>query len=168
MYLLENESVQHVPWNKGKLIGQKPPLQPKHVWAIRTKLQIDGRVRDLALFNLAIDSKLCGCDVLNLRVEDVAPHEYAIDRAIVCQTKPDRVAKFEIAEHTRQSIDECLSRHRREPGDYLFTARRGKHQPLTTRQYARLVSQWVGWHWLGRAANRCTFPAQNQSNAYLS
>jgi hypothetical protein len=60
-------------WNKGKLIGQKPPLRPKHVWSIRTRLQIEGRTRDLAMFNLAIDSKLRGCDVVALRVEDVAP-----------------------------------------------------------------------------------------------
>ena len=71
------------PWNKGKLIGPKPPLQPRHVWAIRTRLQISGRTRDLALFNLAIDSKLRGCDVVSLKVEDVAPHGYAIDRATV-------------------------------------------------------------------------------------
>lgn len=69
------------PWNKGKFIGPKPPLQPRHVWAIRTRLQLAGRVRDLALFNLAIDSKLRGCDVVSLKVEDVAPHGYAIDRA---------------------------------------------------------------------------------------
>jgi hypothetical protein len=65
---------EHRPWNKGKLIGPKPPLQPKHVWAIRTRLQLTGRRRDLALFNLAIDSKLRGCDVVSLRVEDVAPY----------------------------------------------------------------------------------------------
>jgi hypothetical protein len=63
-----------VPWNKGKLIGAKPPLRAKHVWSIRTKLQVEGRTRDLAMFNLAIDSKLRGCDVVSLRVEDVAPH----------------------------------------------------------------------------------------------
>ena len=69
------------PWNKGKLIGAKPPLRPKHFWSIRTKLQIAGRTRDLAIFNLAIDSKLRGCDVVSLRVEDVAPHGHALDRA---------------------------------------------------------------------------------------
>src|ERR1700738_3015019 len=71
------------PWNKGKLVGAKPPLRPKHVWSIRTKLQIAGRTRDLAMFNLAIDSKLRGCDVVSLRVEDVAPHGHAVDRATV-------------------------------------------------------------------------------------
>jgi hypothetical protein len=69
------------PWNKGKLIGQKPPLRPKHVWSIRTRLQMEGRTRDLAMFNLAIDSKLRGCDVVALRVEDVAPSAYAVDHA---------------------------------------------------------------------------------------
>lgn len=76
-----------VPWNKGKIIGAKPPLRPKHVWSIRTKLQVEGRVRDLALFNLAIDSKLRGCDVVALKVDDVAPNRYAVDRATVRQKK---------------------------------------------------------------------------------
>ena len=85
------------PWNKGKLIGAKPPLRPKHVWSIRTKLQIAGRTRDLAMFNLAIDSKLRGCDVVRLKVEDVAPHGHAVDRAArppeengpACQVRDD-------------------------------------------------------------------------------
>jgi hypothetical protein len=69
----DTTALKRVPWNKGKLIGAKPPLRPKHVWSIRTKLQIEGRTRDLAMFNLAIDSKLRGCDVVALKVEDVAP-----------------------------------------------------------------------------------------------
>jgi len=79
------------PWNKGKLIGQKPPLRPKHVWSIRTRLQMEGRTRDLAMFNLAIDSKLRGCDVVALRAEDVAPNGYAVDRATVRQTVDDYI-----------------------------------------------------------------------------
>jgi hypothetical protein len=75
------------PWNKGKLTGAKPPLRPKQVWSIRTKLQVEGRTRDLAMFNLAIDSKLRGCDVVALKVEDVAPGGYAVDRATVRQKK---------------------------------------------------------------------------------
>ena len=144
MCIFANKTVPRVPWNKGKLIGQKPPLQPKHVWAIRTKLHLDRRIRDLAIFNLAIDSKLRGCDVVRLKVEDVAPHGYAIDHAMVRQRKTGRPVKFEIAEHTRQAVDDYLEKYRKVPGDRLFTGRRGKHQPLTTRQYARLVSQWVG------------------------
>ncbi len=131
------------PWNKGKLIGQKPPLQPKHVWAIRTRLQLAGRTRDLALFNLAIDSKLRGCDVVSLRVEDVAPHGYAIDRATVRQQKTGHPVRFEITEQTRQAIDDYLKATQKTPGDYLFTGRRGKDRCLTPRQYARLVSEWI-------------------------
>lgn len=136
-------SVQRESWNKGKLIGQKPPLQPKHVWAIRTRLQLAQRTRDLALFNLAIDSKLRGCDVVSLRVEDVAPHGYAIDRATVRQQKTGRPVRFEITEQTRQAIDNHLKETRNVPGNFLFTGRRGKEHCLTTRQYARLVSEWV-------------------------
>ena len=133
----------HVPWNKGKVTGQKPPLQPKHVWAIRTKLQLDRKIRDLALFNLAIDSKLRGCDVVSLRVSDVAPHGYAINRATVRQKKTGRPVKFEISEHTRQAIDDYLQTKPKSATDYLFTGHRGPDNNLTTRQYARLVSEWI-------------------------
>ena len=93
------------PWNNGKFIGPKPPLQPRHVWAIRTRLQLALRVRDLALFNLAIDSKLRGCDVVSLMVEDIAPHGYAVDRATVRQRKTRRPVKFEITEQSRLAGD---------------------------------------------------------------
>ena len=83
--IVTSTSPRRAPWNKGGLTGAKPPLRPKHVWAIRTKLQIEGRVRDLALFNLAIDSKLRGCDVVAIRVEDVAAGGYTADRATVRQ-----------------------------------------------------------------------------------
>jgi integrase len=129
--------------NRRKLIGQKPPLQPKHVWAIRTHLQLAGKQRDLALFNLAIDSKLRGCDVVSLRVDDVAPHGYAIDRATVRQRKTGRPVKFEITEQTRQAIDDYLAECGKGPGEYLFTGRRGKERSLSTRQYARLLSGWI-------------------------
>jgi integrase len=133
---------QRIPWNKGKLIGPKPPLQPKHVWAIRTRLQLAGRTRDLALFNLAIDSKLRGCDVMSLKVQDVAPHGYAIDRATIRQNKTGVPVKFEITEQTRQAIDEHLAT-RKCPGDFLFSGRGGKGRCLSTRQYARLLSEWI-------------------------
>ena len=136
-------SNQRRPWNRGKLIGPKPPLQPRHVWAIRTRLQLAGRTRDLALFNLAIDSKLRGCDVVSLKVEDVAPHGYAIDRATVRQRKTGRSVKFEITEQTRQVVDAYLKINRNKPGDFLFTGRRGPDRCLTTRQYARLLSEWI-------------------------
>ncbi len=97
-----------VPWNKGKLVGAKPPLRPSHVGSIRTKLQIEGKKRDLALFNLAIDSKLRGCDVVAVRVDDVAPSGYAMDRATIRQKKTGRPVRFEVTEQTRQAIDEYL------------------------------------------------------------
>jgi hypothetical protein len=97
---------KRVPWKKGKLTNAKPPLRQKHVWAIRTKLQIEQRTRDLALFNLAIDSKLRGCDVVALKVEDVAPNGYCADRATVRQRKTARPVRFELTEQNRQAVDD--------------------------------------------------------------
>lgn len=96
------------PWNKGKLIGAKTPLRPNQVWSIRTRLLIERRARDLALFSLAIDSKLRGCDVVALRVEDVAPNGYAVARATVRQKKTGRPVKFELTDQTRQAVDDFL------------------------------------------------------------
>ena len=131
------------PWNKGKLIGQKPPLRPKHVWSIRTRLQMEGRTRDLAMFNLAIDSKLRGCDVVALRVEDVAPSGYAVDRATVRQKKTGRPVGFELTEQTRQAVDDYIKAAGKKPGEFLFSGRGDRNRCMTTRQYARLVSSWV-------------------------
>jgi integrase len=130
-------------WNKGKLIGPKPPLQPRHVWAIRTRLQLNGKIRDLALFNLAIDSKLRGCDVVSLKVEDVAPNGYAVDRATVRQRKTGHPVRFEITDQTRQAIDDYLRMSGRRSEQFLFGGRKGEAFSLTTRQYARLVSEWI-------------------------
>lgn len=116
---------KRVPWNKGKLTGAKPPLRPKHVWSIRTKLQIEGRARDLAMFNLAIDSKLRGCDVVAIRVEDVAAGGYTADRATVRQKKTGRPVRFELSEQTRQAVDDYLNATGKRPGEYLFTGHRG-------------------------------------------
>ena len=135
---------KQVPWNKGKLTGAKPPLRPKHVWSIRTKLQIKGRARDLAMFNLAIDRKLRGCDVVAIRVEDVAAGGYTADRATVRQKKTGRPVRFELSEQTRQAVDDYLKATGKRPGEFLFTGRRGPDRNMTTRQYARLVSEWIG------------------------
>jgi len=131
------------PWNKGKLIGPKPPLRPKHVWSIRTKLQALGRTRDLAIFNLAIDSKLRGCDVVALKVEDVAPRGYALERATVRQRKTGRSVRFELSEQTRQAVEDYLRAVNKKPGNFLFSARPGSRRCISTRQYARLVARWV-------------------------
>jgi hypothetical protein len=102
------QKFSRVPWNKGKLIGAKPPLSPKHVWSIRTRLRLEGRTRDLAMFNLAIDSKLRGCDVVAIKVEKVAPHGYAVGRATVRQKKTGGPVRFELTEQTRQAIDDHI------------------------------------------------------------
>ena len=123
-----------VPWNKGKLTGAKPPLRPKHVWPIWTKLQIEGRARDLAMSNLAIDSKLRGCDVVvAIRVEDVAAGGYTADRAIVRQRKTGRPVRFELSEQTRHAVDDYLKAANKRP-EFLFVGRRGPNRSLTTRQ----------------------------------
>jgi len=140
----DNLAPPRVPWNKGKLTGAKPPLRPKHVWSIRSKSQLEGRVRDQAMFNIAIDSKLRGCDVVRLRVEDVAPHGHAIDRATVRQKKTGRPVRFELTEPTRESIDAYLKDAGKQPGDFLFPGPMHADRCMTTRQYARLVSQWIG------------------------
>ena len=132
------------PWNKGKLVGAKPPLRPSHVWSIRTKLQMAGKKRDLALFNLAIDSKLRGCDVVSVRIDDVAPSGYSMDRATIRQKKTGRPVRFELTDQTRMAIDDYLRVTSRKPGQFLFAGRANDDKRgLTTRQYARLVQEWV-------------------------
>jgi len=131
------------PWNKGKLTGAKPPLRPKHVWSIRTKLQVEGRTRDLVMFNLAIDSKLRGCDVIALKVENVAPGGYAVDRATVRQKKTGQPVRFELTETTRQAVDDYLKAAGKKPVEFLFPGRHGPGRSMSTRQYARLVCGWI-------------------------
>jgi len=136
-------SLSTYPWNKGKFVGPKPPLRPKHVWSIRTKLQTAGRTRDLAIFNLAIDSKLRGCDVVSLKVEDVAPHGYVLERATVRQKKTGQSVRFELCEQTRQAVEDYLRAANKKSGEFLFPSRAGSLRSMSTRQYARLVSIWV-------------------------
>jgi integrase len=157
-----------VPWNKGKLTGAKPQLRPKHVWSIRTKLQIEGRARDFAMFNLAIDSKLRGCDVVAIRVEDVAAGGYTADRATVRQKKTGRPDRFELSDQTRQAIDDYLKATGKWPGEFLFTGHRGPNRSMTTRQYARLVSEWIGCVGLEPEAVRDAFTAPHQCYPDLS
>jgi len=104
---------------------------------------LEGRIRDLALFNLALDSKLRGCDVVAVRVEDVAPNGYTMDRATVRQKKTGRPVKFELTDQTRQAIDDYMKAAGKKPGDFLFAGRLGFGQSMTTRQYARLLSGWI-------------------------
>lgn len=131
------------PWNKGKLTGQRPPLKLKEIWGIRVRLQLAGKTRDLALFNLAIDSKLRGCDLVRLRVADVSHGGEILHRATVIQKKTGRPVQFELTEQTRQAVSAWLRKSAPTGSQYLFPsrARRGDH--LSTRQYARLLREWV-------------------------
>ena len=139
----DNSAAALKPWNLGKLIGQKPPLKLREVWAIRIRLQIREQLRDLAMFNLAIDSKLRGCDVVGLRVNDVLLSGRIRPRAIVVQKKTGRPVQFEITEQTRETVMQWIDKSGRRPGDYLFPSRIGENKPLTTRHYARLMDSWV-------------------------
>ena len=111
------------PWNKGKLLGQKPPLKLKEIWAIRIRLQLEHRARDLALFNLAIDSKLRGCDLVALRVNDVVQGSHVASRAIVMQKKTQRPVQFELTEQTRDAVDAWIARAHLKPEHFLFPSR---------------------------------------------
>ncbi|OAI14157.1 integrase [Methylomonas lenta] len=139
----ENKNVQHVPWNKGKLIGQKSPLKLKEIWSIRIRLQMAKNIRELALFNLAIDSKLRGCDLVKLKVCDVAQGGRVSSRAIIMQQKTQRPVQFEITEQTRDSLANWISQAQLKSDEYLFTSRIHTSPHLSTRQYARIVEHWV-------------------------
>jgi len=136
-------SDHHGSWNKGKLVGQKAPLKLKEIWAIRTRLQMAESPRELALFNLAIDSKLRGCDLVSLRVSDVAQGGRVLPRAIVMQQKTKRPVQFEITEQTRNAVAAWIDRAHLASGQYLFPSRIAKSPHLSTRQYARIVESWV-------------------------
>jgi integrase len=131
------------PWSKGKLIGQKSPLKLKDIWAIRFHLQQGRCIRDLALFNLAIDSKLRGCDLVDLRLRDISHGNQIMSRAIVMQQKTKRPVQFEITEQTREAVTAWIAKANLNLEQYLFPSRLSKSPHITTRQYARIVHRWV-------------------------
>jgi integrase len=143
---------RHIPWNKGKLIGQKHPLKLKDIWAIRIRLQVANNARELALFNLAIDSKLRGCDLVQLKVSDVAQGGRIASRSMVMQQKTHRPVQFEITEQTREALSAWINQAHLRADDYLFPSRIHASPHLSTRQYARIVEQWVTSIGLDRAA----------------
>jgi len=143
MFYLVDEAGAKPPWNKGKLIGQKKPLKLKEIWMIRVQLNMAGDTRGLALFNLAIDSKLRGCDLVKLKVSDVAHGDRAMNRATVMQQKTHQPVQFEITEETREAVEAWIAKAKLCAGDYLFPSRAKASPHLTTRQYARIVHQWI-------------------------
>ena len=133
----------HIPWNKGKLSGQKRPLKLQEIWAIRIRLQLQDRFRDLALFNLAIDSKLRACDLMALTVGDIAQGGRVQSRALIVQRKTGRPVQFEITEQTRESVTNWISLVGLHHSDYLFPSRVANSPHLSRRQYPRIVDRWV-------------------------
>ncbi len=127
----------------GKLTGQKPALKMKEVWSIRARLELHKRIRDLALFNLAIDSKLRGCDLVRLKVDDIAAGGEVKTRGIIVQKKTGRPVQFEITEQTRTAVAALMRRSDLHASDYLFQSRLASSPHLSTRQYARVVQAWV-------------------------
>ncbi len=131
------------PWNKGKLIGQKPPLKLREIWAIRIRLQLKKETRELAMFNLAIDSKLRSCDLVKLKVRDVYHGNGISPRAMILQQKTQQPVQFEITEQTRDALKNWISHNHSRPEDYLFPSRIRSSNHISTRQYARIVHKWV-------------------------
>jgi hypothetical protein len=116
-------AVHREPWNKGKIVGQKAPFKPKDIWALRVRLQMEGRVRELALFNLGIDSKLRGCDLVSLRVRDICHGDQVATRAVVMQRKTQRPVQFEITQVTREAVQKGINQAGLKSENYVFPSR---------------------------------------------
>jgi integrase len=136
-------STHRVPWNKGKLIEQKLPLKREEIWVIRIRLQIAKETRDLALFNLAIDSKLRACDLVRIRVMDIVPGEHIASRATILQQKTGRPVRFELTDQTRVSVRGWIAKAKLCSSDYLFSSRLRGSPHISTRQYARIVQSGI-------------------------
>jgi len=143
MLYLTHDKPHHTPWNKGKLTGQKPPLKLNEVWAIRIRLQIANKIRDLALFNIALDSKLRSCDLVKLKVSDVAHGAHIAKRSTVMQMKTKKPVQFEITKHTRDSLSALIKSNHLSGTDCLFKSRFHQSDHITTRQFARLLKTWL-------------------------
>ena len=143
MFNRSRSNPPRVPWNKGKLMGQKLPFSMQEIWSIRMRLQSIGNHRDLTLFNLAIDSKLRACDLLSLRVSDVASGKEVQSRAIIRQKKTKHPVRFEITARTRKSLEDWIKAANLTKNSFLFPSRLRKSPHLSLRQYARIVESWV-------------------------
>ena len=131
------------PWNKGKIVGQKAPFKLKDIWALRVRLQMQDRVRELALFDLGIDSKLRGCDLVRPKVRDICHGDQVASRAIVMQQKTQRPVQFEITPPTREAAQKWLEESRLKSEDFLFPSCIHESPNLGTRQYGRILDGWV-------------------------
>ena len=136
-------AVNREPWNKGKIVGQKAPFKLKDIWALRVRLQMENRVRELALFNLGIDSKLRGCDLVGLKVRDICHGDQVASRAMVMQHKTQRPVQFEITPATRDAVQKWIKQAGLKADDFVFPSRIHDSPHLGTRQYARILEHWV-------------------------
>ena len=135
--------VHRDPWNKGKIVGQKAPFKPKDIWALRVRLQMESRARELALLNFGIDSKLRGCDLVSLRVRDVCYGDQVASRAVVMQHKTQRPVQFEITATTRDTLQKWIKAAGLKSDNFLFPCRLHSSPHLGTRQCARILEHWV-------------------------
>jgi integrase len=143
MGIQTHKSEQHIPWNKGRIVGQKQALKLKEIWEIRIRLQMEKNLHELALFNMAIDSKLRGCDLVKLKVNDVMRNGKMLSRAVVVQQKTHKPVRFEITEQSRESLLELINDKQLGYHDYVFKSRLASSEHLSTRQYAHIVKKWV-------------------------
>jgi integrase len=143
MHMQSEEHAGRRPWNAGRIIGAKPPLKPKHIWALRALLAANTRKRDLAMFNVAIDSKLRGCDLVKLKVTDLIVGGHVKSRATIVQTKTGTPVPFELTEPTKEAVTDWVAVRRKIGGVWLFPSRSHAGEHMTTRQYARLVDDWI-------------------------
>jgi integrase len=137
------EHVQHVPWNKGVIVGQKAPFKLKEIWAIRVRLQLQHRVRELAMFDLGLDCKLRACDLVKMRVHDICHGEHVSPRATVMQQKTSRPVQFEITQPTRDAVSDWIKEAKLGQDDYFFSSRTHESPHIGTRQYARILDSCV-------------------------
>ena len=165
IYLHTNEFHTIQARCKRKLIGQKTPLKPKEVWSIRVRLQIYGKIRDLALFNLAINSKLRSCDLVALRTSDVVMAGSVRERTVIVQQKTGRPVQFELTEQTREAVYAWIRQRKLHDGGYLFPSRIHACLHLSTRQYARIVNQWVAS--IGLDPHKCGTHSLRRTKAAL-
>jgi len=135
--------IPKVTWNKGKLVGQKLPLKLEEIWSIRTRLDISNNLRELTMFNLALDCKLRACDFVKLKVKDIAHGKTVQSRAILVQQKTGKPVQFEITKKTREAINSWIKVCYLKTDDYLFPSRVKESQHLSTRQYSRIVKRWI-------------------------
>ena len=143
MFSFTKKPAKKIPWNKGKLVGQKPPLKLREIWSIRIRLQLSNKIRDLALFNLAIDSKLRSCDLVKLTLRDISQGSQISKRAKVLQQKTQQPVQFEITKPTRESISNLIEHDNLRYDDYLFKSRRIKGGHISTRNYAYILESWI-------------------------